>query len=156
MKNQTCCFTGHRDLKDSTMFRKKLKSLITMLIINNDVKFFGVGGALGFDTIASLCLLELKKKFHHIKLILVLPCPEQSKYWSKKDKMIYEKIKRNADKIVYISHNYTKDCMIKRNCWLVDNSGYCIAYCIKNKGGTHFTVNYAKNKGLKIFNLGIE
>ena len=40
-----------------------------------------------------------------------------------------------------------------RNKHLVDNSSVCIAYLTQNGGGTFFTVNYARYKGLKIYNL---
>ncbi|MGN1319234.1 MAG: SLOG family protein [Lachnospirales bacterium] len=152
MRNQTCCFTGHRDCKDSFFLRKRLKSVIAELVVNKGVRFFGAGGALGFDTVASLCVLELKNTYPQIRLILVLPCPEQTKYWSVKDKQVYEYIKRKADKIVYTSEKYTKGCMFKRNRWLVDNSNYCIVYCVKNTGGSYYTVNYAEEKGLEVIN----
>lgn len=153
MKSNTCCFTGHRDCADNSDIREKLMSVITKLITIKDVKYFGTGGALGFDTIASLCVLELKKRYSHIKLILVLPCPEQDKYWSYNDKEVYESIKKMADKIVYVSDRYTKGCMHKRNRYLVDNSSYCVAYCVKNRGGTYYTLNYAERKGLEIIRI---
>ena len=36
---------------------------------------------------------------------------------------------------------------------LVDYSGYCIAYCTKQSGGTVYTMNYAKDSGVKVVNL---
>lgn len=54
---------------------------------------------------------------------------------------------------MYISENYTNDCMHKRNRHLVDFSGYCIAYLNKNSGGTAYTVNYACQNDLEIVNL---
>lgn len=52
-----------------------------------------------------------------------------------------------------LSENYSVDCMHKRNRHLVNFSGYCVAYLNKNSGGTAFTVNYARQNGLEIFNL---
>ena len=43
--------------------------------------------------------------------------------------------------------------MQKRNRHLVDNSSLCISYLTSDSGGTAYTVNYAKAKGLKIINL---
>ena len=68
--------------------------------------YFGAGGALGFDTLAAQCVLSLRKRYPHIKLILVLPCITQTKGWSKNDIAIYEEIKSQADKVVYTSHDY--------------------------------------------------
>lgn len=55
--------------------------------------YFGAGGALGFDTLAAQCVLSLRKRYSHIKLILVLPCTTQTKGWSKDDIAVYEEIK---------------------------------------------------------------
>lgn len=115
--------------------------------------YFGAGGALGFDTLATQCVLSLKKQYPHIKLILVLPCITQTKGWSKNDIAIYEEIKSQADKVVYTSQEYTRGCMHKRNRHLVDNSSACISYLTESKGGTFYTVNYAKSKGVEVINI---
>ncbi len=65
----------------------------------------------------------------------------------------YERIKSQADKVVYVSQEYTKDCMFKRNRHLVDNSSVCICYKIKDSGGTAYTVSYAKEQGLEVINI---
>lgn len=115
--------------------------------------FFAAGGALGFDTIAAQTVLELKKQHPQIKLILVLPCLSQTKSWSDTDKQIYEQIKGQADKVVYTSQEYTQGCMHKRNRHLVDNSSVCVCYLSKTSGGTAYTVEYARSKGLRIINI---
>lgn len=150
LKNKTCCFTGHRNIekKDYNDIEKKLKKEIIRLI-NMGVCYFGCGGAIGFDTIAALTVLKLKNEYPNIRLIMVLPCPEQDKYWSYDDKKIYEEIKNKADKITYTSECYNRSCMLIRNKWLVDNSGYCIAYCNKDSGGTAYTVKETPHNSIK-------
>ena len=154
MRNQTVCFTGHRNLSDSNILQieEKLKNILVSLI-NDGYCFFGIGGALGFDTIAALKVIELKKTYPHIKLILVLPCLTQAKNWDSTDQAKYEDIKRRADKIVYTSEEYFRGCMHRRNRHLVDNSSICICYLIHNTGGTSYTVNYAKSKGVRVINI---
>ena len=66
---------------------------------------------------------------------------------------IYESIKEQADKVVYTSEEYTRGCMHKRNRHLVDNSSVCICYLTESTGGTAYTVNYAKEKGLMTINV---
>lgn len=66
---------------------------------------------------------------------------------------IYDDIKQKADKVVYTSQEYTRGCMHKRNRHLVDNSSACISYLTENKGGTFYTVNYAKSKGVEVINI---
>ncbi len=154
MRDKTCCFTGHRNiplLKRKAVVRN-LKNELTTLI-DKGYQFFGAGGALGFDTIAAQTVLELKEQFPHIKLILVLPCETQTRGWKEKDIATYEEIKRQADKVVYTSKEYTRGCMHKRNRHLVDNSSICIAYLTEQSGGTAYTVDYARKNGLSVINI---
>lgn len=131
---------------------ERLKQTVEKLILNGYC-YFGAGGALGFDTLAAECVLYLKKQYPQIKLILVLPCKTQTRGWDSEDIAIYEQIKAQADKVVYTSEEYTRGCMFKRNRHLVDNSSICIAYLTESKGGTAYTVNYAKQKKIKVINL---
>lgn len=154
MKEHTVCFTGHRKIpqeqKDVVALRLKIE--ITKLI-ENGYRYFGAGGALGFDTLAAQTVLELKTEHPDVKLILVLPCLSQTRGWSARDIEIYEEIKSKADKVVYTSQEYTRGCMHKRNRHLVDNSSVCICYLTESTGGTAYTVSYAKEKGLMTINV---
>lgn len=154
MREKTCCFTGHREIdeKDYSKLKKRTRDLIVSLI-EKGVVFFGAGGARGFDTLAAESVLELKKDYPQIKLILVLPCPDQTKGWREEDIRRYNFIKEQADKVVYTADHYYRGCMHVRNRHLVDNSRYCICYLTKDSGGTAFTVNYAKTRGLEIYNV---
>ncbi len=154
MKNKTCCFTGHRDIPQGAyqLISNKTEETVESLI-KQGYLYFGAGGALGFDTIAAFIVLKLRERYPDIRLILVLPCYSQTKGWSDKDALIYENIKKQADKVVYISEEYTRGCMYKRNRHLVDNSSACIAYLTKSKGGTVYTAGYAKKLGLSFFNI---
>lgn len=154
MREKTACFTGHRKIPPESVpeLSRRLKNILLRLI-EEGYMYFGVGGALGFDTLVAQGVLSLRKWYPHIKLILVLPCTAQTKGWSKDDIAVYEKIKSQADKVVYTSHNYFRGCMFKRNRHLVNGSSVCIAYLTQEKGGTAYTVNYAKKQGLTVINL---
>lgn len=154
LKNKTVCFTGHRKIppEDFKEISRRLETTLIQLI-EKGYMYFGTGGALGFDTLAAQTVLKLKTAYPHIRLILVLPCENQAEHWKKEDKIIYEDIKARADKVVYTSKNYFKGCMHKRNRHLVDNSSICISYLTKETGGTSYTVNYAKEKKLTVYNV---
>ena len=104
MKNQTACFTGHREIPffQKRRLKAKVKSAITDAI-RNGYRYFGAGGALGFDMLAAQTVLELKADYPDIKLILVLPCLNQTRGWAQEDVKEYERIKAAADKVTYIS-----------------------------------------------------
>lgn len=157
MKERICCFTGHRRIAKSkySEIKSKLKKTIISLI-EKDIICFMAGGALGFDTLAAQMVLELKEEYPIIRLILVLPCENQAFKWNTKDVEIYNNIKSRCDKCIYISKNYTKNCMLERNHYLVDNSSVCVCYKNKNIGGTAYTVRYAEEKNLEIINVAFE
>ena len=154
MKNQTCCFTGHRKipLDQLESVTQRLRDAV-IASIKDGYQYFGAGGALGFDTLAAQTVLNLKKDYQQIKLILVLPCKTQTRGWKQEDIEEYNRILKAADKVVYTSQDYYNGCMHKRNRHLVDNSSLCICYLTEQTGGTAYTINYARNKGCMIVNL---
>ncbi len=154
LKNQTACFTGHREINHEDC-EKKLFSAIETLILNG-YRFFGAGGARGFDSLAANAVLDLKEIYPHIHLILVLPFDHQytaETGWSSKEIADYERHKLLASKVVILEKGYRKGVYYRRNMHLVHFSSVCISYQYKNIGGTAHTVNYAKKKGLKIINI---
>ena len=150
---QTCCFTGHRQIppEEQATIIGRLKRTINDLY-QKGVRFYGAGGALGFDTLAARTVLRLRENCPGMKLILVLPCLTQTRGWRPEDVAEYERIKAQADKIVYTAQQYTPGCMHKRNRHLVDHSGVCVCYLTREKGVTAYTVNYAKKQGLNVVN----
>lgn len=156
MRYETCCFTGHRDLPEGArpFLRRRLEAALERLIAEG-VRYFGAGGALGFDTLAEECVLRLRERHPHIRLILVLPCPEQTRGWPPQDVNIYHYILSQADKVVYTADHYFRGCMQQRNRHLVDHSGHCVCYLTRPTGGTAYTVRYAQQKGLAVCNLAL-
>lgn len=153
MINQTCCFTGHRKipLDQLESVTKRLRDVV-IASIKDGYLYFGAGGALGFDTLAAQTVLDLKKDYPQIKLILVLPCKTQTRGWNQEDIEEYNRIMKTADKVVYTSQDYYNGCMHKRNRHLVDNRSRCICFLTEKTGGTFYTVNYASEHGLMIIN----
>lgn len=150
----TVCFTGHRYIPESerAAIAARLRQTLVELI-EQGYKYFGAGGALGFDTLAAKTVLDLRNEYPHIKLILVLPCKDQCAKWSAKDVRTYENIRAAADKTAWISENYTPTCMHERNRHLVNFSSVCVCYLTKNSGGTAYTVKYARECGVKVMSI---
>lgn len=150
----TCCFTGHRILPKQALpeLTRKLEETLKALI-RQDIRYFSAGGALGFDTLAALTVLRLREEFPQIRLILVLPCRNQTNGWREKDVQKYRWILSQADKAVWLNEEYTAGCTQERNRYLVDHSGTCVCFLTKKTGGTAYTVRYAKSRQSRIINL---
>ena len=153
IKEKTACFTGHRKIPTLAKRRiaKRLEETVSEAI-NSGYRYFGCGGALGFDTLAAQTVLRLREANPEIRLILVLPCMDQTRGWDERDIEEYERIKQAADKVTYTAEKYYNGCMQKRNRHLIDYSSLCICYLTEQNGGTAYTVNYARDHGLKIIN----
>lgn len=154
-RSKVACFSGHSNLpQDCTELQANLEKAIVELI-ERGVIFFGSGGAVGFDLLAATTVLKLKEDYPHIRLVMVLPCPleQQSSYWNDEQKKRYYRILEQADKVRILLPQYTEKCMHDRNRHMVDCSAYLICYLRERHGGTFYTVQYAKQCGLKILRL---
>ena len=149
-----CCVTGHRKIEPTHMLKlpELLDTELERLIVAGVDTFRG-GGAIGFDTLAELKVIEKKKQYGFIKLELILPCRDQTKKWSERDRTIYEYIASEADSLEYVSDVYTPYCMHARNRRLVDGSDFCLTYFSHTVGGTAYTVDYAKTRSVNVINL---
>lgn len=149
-KIKTCAFTGHRNLGED--YNKTELERVVLGLINGGYTTFLVGMAVGFDT-ECFKLLENLRKEYPIKIIACIPCLTQAYKFSLKQKAEYEKMLLSADEKVYVSKEYSKTCMFKRNMFMVDSASVLVAYLNTDKGGTFQTVNYAKRKGVEIIKI---
>lgn len=154
MAEKTCAFTGHRILSENICdLRAALTEQIKHLILDYNINEFTCGGARGFDMLAAEAVLSLKAEFPMLRLVMVLPCKDQDKYWSEKDKLRHAYILAGADDIIYLSETYDDTCMLKRNRYLIDNCSVCLCYKKSKRGGTAYTVKYAQKHNKHIINL---
>jgi len=151
---QTCCFTGHRtiryDHEDIVAARTEIK--IRELILKG-YRYFGVGGALGYDTLAAQILFRLRNTdFPQIRVILVYPFEGFTSRWTDEQKATYAGMLPRYDKTVCVAQEGSREAYLARDRWLVDNSSFCISYCTRRSGGTAYTVRYANRKGVSVYN----
>jgi len=163
MERKSCAFTGHRPKKfpwgynetDSRCIalKKELAAQIAKLVDAGYTDFFS-GMAEGTDTWAALAVLAMKKENPALNLHCVLPCEGQADKWSVSAQELYFSILEQADSVVYVSRAYSKDCMLKRNRYLVDHAACLLAvYNGEQRGGTAMTVRYAKKLGREVIIL---
>lgn len=122
-------------------------------LINRGITRFVCGGAIGFDMIAAMSVLALRKKYPEIRLSLLLPCGDQDSKWNCQQKMTYGYIKDNADEVTVLHEKFVTGCMQERNKLMVDESSVCVAYLKRSFGGTKSTVDYAKDKAMEVIML---
>lgn len=159
-----CAFTGHRPQRFSFGFDEgderciRLKEMLRQEIakqIHHGVDTFYSGMALGVDQWAAQLVLELKAEHSQIKLAAVLPCETQANRWSVEQRRRYfDEILPRCDEVILLQGAYTSDCMFKRNRWLVEHAEHLLAvYDGSGKGGTAYTVNYAREKQRAILSI---
>ena len=151
---KTAFFTGHRNIDPTTSTEVSfVLDYLLKTMANAGITTFYAGGALGFDTIAALAVLRLKEKLPAIKLVLVLPCKNQTRFWTGEDVETYNFILSQADGVEYIAESYTSTCMHERNNRLVELGDIGVAFLEHSGGGTSYTVNHALNREKDIINV---
>lgn len=149
-----CCFTGHRSLPPAVA--NALSHILDRHLAQmaeEGFTEFRTGGALGFDTLCALRVLSLREKHPECRLHLILPCPEQDKYWNAGQRALFREILSKADSVHYVRSAYTPDCMLARNRALLNGADACVAYLTHNSGGTLYTCKEALRKGIPFVNL---
>ena len=155
LRQRTCCFTGHRVIpeKDLPGILERTEQAVRQLI-EQGVVFFGVGGAIGYDTEAAKLLFRLRTTdYPQIKVILVYPFEGFTSRWNDGQRAEYAaRLLPQYDKTVCVAQRASREAYLERDRHLVDSSAYCIAYCTHNSGGTAYTVRYAHQQGVPVYN----
>ena len=149
----TVCLTGHRYIiKPHALQLPAMLNECIGTLVDRGARDFRAGGALGFDMLAALKVLELRETLP-IRLVLYLPCRDQTRGWNEASCRAYRYILDRADEVHYTADRYTPTCMLERDRALVDGSDVCVAYCVKNRGGAFYTCSYALKRNLELINL---
>ena len=156
MRERTCCFAGHRDIPADrlqmvmTGTEAKVRELISQ-----GYRYFGIGGAMGYDTIVAEMLFRLREReYPEIKIILVYPFDGFISRWSDSQQATYARLLPMYDKRVCVCKSASREAYLARDRHLVDYSSACIAYCTRQTGGTAYTIRYAAARGVPVFNVG--
>ena len=133
MKANTCCFTGHRNIRKADEESIKGKILEQVLIqLQQGISTFMVGGAVGFDMLAAEVLLDLReKKAKELRLVSVLPYLAWREKWMEEDKDREDRILEKSDEILVSANEYSRHSYLDRDRRMVDSSAVCIAYCAR-------------------------
>lgn len=160
MIETACAFTGHRPKSfpwkydetalDCVLLKEVLAEQIKILTDRGVTDFFS-GMAQGIDLWSSQIVLDLQQKNLALKLHCVLPCKEQESKWTASAQERYRSILAQANEVVYVGQEYSRNCMLKRNRYLVDHSSLLLAvYNGVWRSGTGATVRYAQKLGREV------
>ena len=145
MKENTCCFFGHRKINETEELKAKLYKTIENLIVNDNVDTFLFGSKSRFNDLCLEVVSQIKDKYPHINRIYVraefpIINDEYKAYLleSYEDTYYPEKL-IDAGKAVYV----------ERNIEMINRSRFCIVYFdesyapSKRKSGTKTALDYA-------------
>lgn len=147
----TIAFTGHRSYRGEA--ESELRSLVERLY-SEGYRTFLSGMAPGFDLAAAISILQLRKQYHDIRLIAVVPYDGFRDMCHNADRALYDMVIDQADYIVTVSDIRGTMGFLQRNNYLIDNSSAVVAWWNGGKkSGTGYTVHRAKHQHKPIYNL---
>ena len=164
-KHNTCCFIDYcsqdslmklsHDNQDYVKLETKLKEICASLIEDFSVTHFICGMKFGFEQIFADIVLEMKNKFSGITLEGVIPFENYTINWTEDQRDKYYSIMQNIDTEVMLQHNFSRDCMIKRDLYMINESKYIILYT-NNTNEINAINKYVKSMGKVVFVLDVK
>ena len=157
-----CSFSGYRPeklpwgIRENDPRCKELKAQIKDILsrlYDSGIRHYICGMARGSDTYFCEAVLMLRASRPEITLEAAIPCETQTAKWIESDRCRYYRLVQQCDFETFVSRKYTRDCMIKRNRYMVDNSSVLVTVFDGKFGGTMHTIEYAVRKGLHVIEL---
>ncbi len=141
----SAAFTGHRsyDGRCNAALAQCLRGLHA-----RGFRTFLCGMAVGFDMAAAEVLLSLA--LPGVRLVAVVPFPDQPRRFSPRDRARYEALLAAADETITVSATYHPGCYAMRNDFLVAHASTVVTYYDGSPGGTHYTVRRAERCGREV------
>lgn len=161
-RGRTCCFTGHRPTKLPWGFDENdprcaaLKERIfdvAEALYTGGITHFICGMAQGCDMFFCEEIIKLRDEHPAITLEAAIPCESQAERWPERERRRYFRLLAQCDSVNLVQKEYSRECMIKRNKYMVDNSSVLIAVYDGASGGTMQTVRYAQKRLLEIVSI---
>jgi len=161
-RDNTCCFSGYRPEKlpwgtdegdaRCEALKETLENTAERMILSG-IRHFICGMARGSDMYFCGAILLLREKHAGITVEAAIPYEAQARGWREDERERYSGMVERCDYATYVSREYTRNCTLRRNRYMVDNSSVLIAVYDGKPGGTKYTLEYAGRKGLEIIEL---
>lgn len=156
-----CFFSGHRTLPQDNVeaIFKVTREKIIEAVKNRGIRDFYAGGAVGFDMIASMTVLSIKRSmYENINLHIIMPTSLYgSAHWQTVQQIEYYKIiLKGAATVETVSPVYHSRVNFMRNQRLTEcghNLGIVYAEPEHDSRGTYITIDMARKNGTEIINI---
>lgn len=157
-KEITCCFSGHRPSRlpwgsnehDVRCLELRLEIAARLEgIYDMGYRRFLCGMALGCDMFFAEAVLALRDAHPDVILEAVVPCATQPDKWTAPQRRRYNSLLDACNKVTVLQLDYTPDCMLRRNYYMVDRSSLLLCCFRGCPGGTMNTIVYAERSGLE-------
>ena len=161
-RDNSCCFSGYRpeklswgsdedDMRCTELKRKIAES--AERIYSSGIRHFICGMARGSDMYFCEAVLFLRAEHPDITIEAAIPYEKQAENWNENERARYNGLVALCDQITYVSREYERNCMLRRNRYMVDNSCVLLAVFDGKLGGTSYTMKYATRRGLEIIEI---
>ena len=143
-KEHTCCVTGHRDIPaDMTQYVHMQLHQELLQAVQSGYTHFISGFAADVDLIFVGIVADLKREYP-ITLEAAIPYPGRMN----KPNEVFQCLLKECDIVKVHTGQYSKNCYMVRNRYMVDCSALVIAvHDGRKSGGTAATIRYANRKG---------
>ena len=165
MQETVCAFTGHRakklpwgyDERDERCLHLKSTLLdVVESLAESGVKHFVCGMALGCDLYFAEAVLAVQERHPEIALEAAVPYRAQAERWQRTSRERYNLILSRCAAVTVLREEYSRECMLERNRYMVDKCDILLACYDEQQGGTLYTLNYARKKQKELILLPIE
>ena len=136
-----CFFIGHKDAPENLVPR--LAEVIEKLVTVHEVDEFIVGHYGRFDSQAAAAVIEMKRKYRHISLVMLLPYHPATRSID---------LPEGFDTSVYpveLDNVPKRMAIVRANRYMIDHVDYLIAYAWHPASNARELVEYAKKRELR-------
>ena len=154
-RKEVCCFTGHRPDKlpwgtreDDPACLALKERLVEAVCRAYEVgcRHFICGMARGCDLYFAEAVLQLRRERPDVTLEGARPCESQADSWPAAERQRYCRILDSCDFETLVQYRYDRGCMMRRNRYMVDHSGYLIAFTWHAASNSRELVEYARRR----------
>ena len=156
-RTKCVAFTGHRAMSyaagdSAEALRSRLDATLRELY-SRGARCFYSGMAEGFDLLAARAVLDLQCQYPDVQLIAAVPFRGHGRSFSAIVRRDYEQILRSANRVEVLAEEYSRECFLRRDDYMVERSATVVAWFDGRAGGTAYTVARARSLGCEVINL---